>query len=239
MLQRDSSFADAYLGLGIFHCTLAKAPDIIRKGLEFLGTESQMEEGIEYLRRCASDGRYSATAANLYLIRFLSPYYGHLAQEKFARLDTLQKRHPGNAYYAFLASDEALCFHPGLFFSRQWREQLATALPLFSNASYSLRRYNQLVRYQYRLLEPLQDSLNDADSSIVLNDFSYYPLFLWSIQQSRVAAELPEELNLGALCGRLVRKSLDKTQDHFDEVDMPPLLRGHYQWHLNAAFARE
>ncbi len=239
VLEEDSSFADAFLGLGIFHCTIAKAPEVVRKGLKLFGTDLRLDEGLSHLRKCAQEGRYTSTAARLYLIRFLSPYFGHLAEEKYLYLDRLQDVYPTNPYYWFLECEERLCFHRKSFFTDRFRDRLAHNIPRFELNSYSLKRYNRLVRHQFHLLEPVPDSTYSIDTLVTLRDFQYYPLFLWTIQQGIVKQSLPAEIKAEGLYSRIFRRAENRVFHMLQHSEMRPMFKGHYQWHLEAALGRE
>lgn len=111
----NPGITDAYLGLGIFYCALAKAPPVVREALHITGPITSLDKGLDCLRTCASRGHYTTGIAKLYLLEFLNPYLGNLAQEKETLFKSLQHEFPHNPMYVFLELDERLCFNPGLF----------------------------------------------------------------------------------------------------------------------------
>ena len=75
-LAADSIIDDAYLGMGLFNCILAKAPFFVRSALTIIGKNVSFARGLTYLRICARRGCYAGDIAKLYLLEFLSPYLG-------------------------------------------------------------------------------------------------------------------------------------------------------------------
>jgi hypothetical protein len=82
LLQADSTMYDAYMGLGLFYCSIAGAPSVIRAALALTGRDVTLEKGLSYLRISAQKGHYVNVPSLVYLTQFLSPYLGHHAQEK-------------------------------------------------------------------------------------------------------------------------------------------------------------
>ncbi len=73
--------------------------------------------GLTYLRLCATHGRYAGDIAKLYLLKFLSPYWGSEAMEKQDIFNSLERNYPQNPYFVFLDLDENLCFHKQAVFN--------------------------------------------------------------------------------------------------------------------------
>ncbi|MBN1306382.1 MAG: hypothetical protein JXA18_00595 [Chitinispirillaceae bacterium] len=193
LLEILPGFNDAFLGLGIFYCALARAPGIVRASLNLVGRQVSFEGGLDFLRRCAYRGRYTAEIASLYLVRFLSPYWGHLTEEKDRILNGLRKQYPGNPYYVFLATDEDICFHPERL-DRAYARRLETFIRSWKARNYSLQRYDNLARHQLRFIAGDTGSVSPAtenmspclpDTSFDLREFSFYPQFLDALRERR------------------------------------------------------
>jgi hypothetical protein len=190
-LARDSSIFDAYLGLGLFDCVLAAAPPIVRDAAALGGFAVTREKGLAYLRRSAGNGGYTADVSRLYLIEFLSPYFGDEAQEKDNLLQTFERKYPHNPYYVFLRLDEDLCFHHDTLKSFSFAQRLAEQMEAFVPSTYSARRYAQLVAWQRLLIEPFPTPGSLPDSTFNLAGFSYYPVFLRALREKLLFEEEP------------------------------------------------
>jgi hypothetical protein len=240
-LARDSTIKDAYLGLGLFSCMLAKAPLIVRGALTMIGKEVTLDKGLGYLRAGASEGCYTNDIARLYLVQFLSPYLGHEAQEKKRILRSLQQNYPGNPYYVFLEIEENLCFHPGALTSFSFRNRTKRQIAGFSRGGYSLRRYANLVKWQYLLVDPIPLEGTAPDTTFNLRGFSYYPVFLQAIGE-RLAyqrdggagrADQARRLRYIKARGTAAARMLDATPD------MPSTRKSQFLWHIRDALSVE
>lgn len=175
-----SPCSDVYLGLGIFYCLLARSPAIVRAALFVGGRSISFEKGLDYLRVCAADGRYTAEVAKFYLIQFLSPYMGHLTAEKRQIFYSLQKTYPKNPYYVFLENDENICFHPKVL-SVTYGQSVEKKVLTWHPDNYSLLRYSNLVASQLHYIEHVTGFAGvkiATDTTFSLNEFTFYPLFL-------------------------------------------------------------
>ena len=176
----NPAIKDAFLGLGIFYCALANAPPIVRGAINVTGRAVSFDTGLEYLRQSAYDGRYTTEIAKQYLIQFLSPYWGHLAGEKRAIFESLQKAYPRNPYYMFLEADEYICFHPenlNEVFAQKLRKKLANV----RSSEYCSKRYALLLNWQGHYLDSAL--FEKPDSTLDLREFTYYPLFLEALRE--------------------------------------------------------
>ena len=55
----------------------------------------------------------------------------------------------------------------------------------FETQDFSSRRYANLVRYQYTLLDPRPEARLAPDSAFSFRDYGYYPVFLEGIRFKR------------------------------------------------------
>jgi hypothetical protein len=237
MLERaadvDSTLYDAYLGPGIFNAALAKSPGLVKGMLSLIGHGVSLKKGISSLRQSAYHGQYTTELAMQYLIQFLSPYYGHLETEKRYIFETLQSRYPDNPRYLFLESDENLCFHPERFYSFTNRRALAQRIRSFTPDTYSGRRYVELLKWQYRLLDPFPEDGLSPDTSFALREYSFYPAFLRASREKRLL-ELDGGLTQQDRNDRLeyIRELRKRALELLDKSVMHTNLKGFYQWHV-------
>ena len=237
----DTTLRDAYLGLGLFNCALAKAPLVVRGALAMIGKDVSLARGLDYLRRSATGGCYTNDIARLYLVQFLSPYLGHEAVEKRRIFGVLQRAYPRNPYYLFIESEEYLCFDPGEFYSFSFKTRVARRMQRLKNDDYSLRRYAQLVKWQYLLMDPFPSKGLMPDTTFNLRGFSYYPEFLRAVRE-RVRFEPGLKESRGDRMRRiryfrmLALKAI-KTLDA--SPAMPAGRKSYYLWHIRDALDLE
>jgi hypothetical protein len=236
VVRRDSSIADAFLGLGIFHCSVAKAPTIVQTALKTLGRECSLDTGLAYIRISAARGLYTPTVARRYLIQFLSPYFGHLTEEKFAVFDTLIALYPTNPYYTFLKYEEALCFHPSRFYTVEAYAELKKSIEIAGADNFSLKRYRDLLKWQYWILNPFAGANETPGISPSFREFIYYPTFIVAVSQKhrRQSTRLvhgihtvPSETDIKRL-GEEIIKRIDNSEMNLTRKNL-------YQWHVRDA----
>jgi hypothetical protein len=237
---RDTALLDAYLGLGLFNCVLAKAPLLVRGALALTGNEASLANGLEYLRASAYRGCYTNDIAKLYLAEFLSPYLGDESGEKQKILRSLQKRHPQNPYFVFLELEENLCFHPQQLLSFSFKGRVLKQTRFFKTDNYSTRRYAYLVKWQYLLIDPFPVEEQAPDKNFDLRGFTYYPVFLQALREKIVresSAADPAEtkpdrdrrLRYIKTMGAKAARILDATE-HLSSSQ-----KNYYLWHIRDA----
>jgi len=230
----DSTLADAYMGEGIFQCSVARAPMMVRATLKMLGRETNLGSGLEALRRSAYDGQYTSVASQLFLIQFFSPYDGELRQEKQQIFRTLMKNFPQSPYYLFLRDEEALCFYPDSFYQAHTRHLLEHKIHAAEPRDYAGFRYLNLVKYQYTLLNPSPAPFYAPDTALDLREYAYYPVFIQALRMRRelmndTAAILPPS-QVRAL--QILR---DSTLTLLHNSNMTPANLKLYEWHIRDA----
>jgi hypothetical protein len=235
-IAADSSLKDAYMGIGIFHCTAAgNAPRVVRSMLSAVGRKVDYEDGLEYLRRSAYEGQYTSTASQLYLIQFLSPYDLELRREKIEILRTLQEVYPLSPYYPFLRWQESLAFYPDSFFNApRLKKSLERRMRAVETRDYAAERYLNLLKYQYTLLDPKPAPQYAPDTSFDLGGYAFYPGFIEAVRlrrELRAPAAGPErEKKLADL-----RERRKKLLAEVKRADLNPSNRKLYQWHVQDA----
>lgn len=231
----DPRLKDSYLGTGIFNCTAANAPLVVRATLKIIGKSVSMKAGLDALRMSAYQGQYTPVSSQLFLIQFLSPYDVELAREKRQIFRTLETAYPRNAYYAFLENDENICFHPESFTANA-RPALATRIAAFAAPDFASLRYGNLVRWQYTLLDPNPEKRYAPDSSFGLRDYAFYPVFIEAVRGKRAMednlepGEKPSKTSLASL-----KDMRDSCLAMIEDSPMSPARKRYYAWHVTDA----
>jgi hypothetical protein len=235
-VARNPGMSDAYLGLGIFYCALAKASAVVRGALNLIGRPVSLEKGLFYLRQSAYCGRYTAAMAKLYLIQFLSPFEGGQATEKKRVFSSLESAFAANPYFLFLRLEENLCFHPEKAFDPSIRRQLRKKMLSFGDDEYSIARYANLVKWQYKLIDPFARADLEPDTAFDLGQFTYYPAFLSALREKYavpqtgiVAADIRKRRDA------LIKKIEARVLKTLAASSMNQSWRGFYAWHVRDA----
>lgn len=231
-----SPCSDVYLGLGIFYCLLARSPAIVRAVLTMGGRSISFEKGLDYLRVCAADGRYTSEVAKLYLIQFLSPYMGHLTVEKRQLFSSLQTMYPKNPYYVFLENDENICFHPEVL-SVAYGQGVEKKAFSWHPDNYSLHRYRTLVAYQLQYFENVAGLTGGGivpDTAFLLNEFTFYPKFIAILTGKYTAAPDTKTVSAG-LSTINVKKQASVVIRLLGLSAMSSSRMNYYLWHIKNA----
>jgi hypothetical protein len=229
---------DAHVGLGIFYCALSKAPGVVRATVNMVSKPGTLDQGLDYLRISARHGRYTAAFAKLYLIQFLSPYYGHLAQEKNRLFRSLERAYPSNPYFLFLELDESLCFHPDEALTPSIRRRVKERIQSFKARDSATLRYLSLVKWQYLVIDPL--AANDIKpDNINLGEFSYYPVFLSALREKYLLGD-KQIKSKGLLKEKMhfIRNTGDHAMEILQASSMSGSWKGFYTWHVRDALRR-
>ncbi len=232
----NARLKDAYMGTGIFNCTAANAPLFVRATLKIIGRSVTMKTGLEALRVSAYQGQYTSVSSQLFLIQFLSPYDQELMREKREIFHSLETSFPRNPYYTFLRTDEALCFQPDSFYAKSTRSALASRITAFSAADFPSRRYANLVRWQYTLLDPSPERRYAPDTSFRFRDYEFYPAFIDALRFKRAMEDSlePEEKPAKAALATL-EEMRDSCLAVIGDSPMNPTRKRLYQWHVTDA----
>ncbi|MDB5051514.1 MAG: Tetratricopeptide domain protein [Fibrobacteres bacterium] len=233
---RDSRIKDSYMGTGIFNCTAANAPLFVRATLKIIGRSVTMKAGLEALRVSAYKGQYTSVSSQLFLIQFLTPYDQELVREKREIFRSLESSFPRNPYYTFLKTDEALCFYPDSFYSHSSRTALASRITAFASQDFTSRRYGNLVRFQYTLLDPSPDKRYAPDTSFQFRDYEFYPAFIEALRFKRATEDTLGTDEKPPKAAILALKALrDSTIELISNSPMNPTRKRYYQWHVTDA----
>lgn len=71
----DSTFYDAYMGLGLFNFMIAQTPPALKWAMRLTGVKGDKVKGIEYLKLAAKNGKFSRIEAQFFLSQILSEFY--------------------------------------------------------------------------------------------------------------------------------------------------------------------
>ncbi len=231
--KKDSRIRDSYLGTGIFNCTAANAPLVVRATLKIFGRSVSMKPGLTALRMSAYKGQYTNVASQLFLIQFLSPYGDELVREKRQIFHSLETAFPQNAYYTFLKTDEELSFYPDSFYTKSNGKRLANRIMTFRTGDFSSRRYSHLVRYQYSLINSKAEKRLAPDSSFDLRDYAYYPVLIEGLRfKHQTEDTLGEGESPPTFAIKTLKAYLDSCKTIIDDSPMNPTRRRYYQWHV-------
>ena len=74
-IQLDSTYYDAYLGLGLYNFGVGQIPSAFRWALSLAGIHGDKETGLKYIKKAAKFGDLSKTEAEYYLSQILTDYY--------------------------------------------------------------------------------------------------------------------------------------------------------------------
>ncbi|MEO6095145.1 MAG: hypothetical protein ABIW76_05530 [Fibrobacteria bacterium] len=233
---QDARIKDNYMGTGIFNCTAANAPLFVRATLKIIGRSVTMKAGLEALRVSAYKGQYTSVSSQLFLIQFLTPYEQELSREKREIFNSLETTFPQNPYYTFLKVDEALCFYPDSFFTHASRTALASRISAFGYSDFSSRRYGNLVRYQYTLLDPSPEKRLAPDTSFQFRDYQFYPTFIEAMRFKRAIEDtLGTDEKPPKAAVAVLREMLDACIESISNSPMNPTRRRYYIWHVKDA----
>jgi hypothetical protein len=100
ILQKDSTYYDSYLGLGIYTYSAGKIPAFLRWIFHIGGITADVQIGLEYLNKSASLGRYTNYEAMDKLANF------YIAEKEYSQanslINTLRARFPHSSWFVFL-----------------------------------------------------------------------------------------------------------------------------------------
>lgn len=233
---QDARIKDSYMGTGIFNCTAANAPLFVRATLKIIGRSVTMKAGLEALRVSAYKGQYTSVSSQLFLIQFLSPYEQELIREKREIFRSLETSFARNPYYTFLKTDEAICFYPDSFFTHASRTALAARIVSFSSQDFPSRRYGNLVRFQYTLLDPSPEKRLAPDTAFHFREYAFYPAFIEGLRYKRSTEdtlgtdEKPPKAATAAL-----KEMRESAIESISNSAMNPTRKRYYQWHVTDA----
>jgi len=158
----DSTYYDAYMGLGLFNFMIAQTPPTLKWAMRMTGIEGEKDKGIEYLKLAADKGIFSKVEAQFYLSQILAEFYGEYKKAE-ELLNSLNKKYRKNLLFKYsLAS----------FYLKLSRLEKSENL-LNSIISSKDTNFNQLIRYSNLSVGDIYFYRNNFDKAS-----SYYHIFL-------------------------------------------------------------
>ncbi len=100
VIEIDSSYYDAYLGLGLYNFAIGQIPSAFKWALSLAGIDGDKAEGIKYIRKCARYGNFSKIDAQYYLSQILAEVlFNYDSAENY--LKNLIQRYPDNLIFNY------------------------------------------------------------------------------------------------------------------------------------------
>jgi len=161
-ILNDSTYYDAYMGLGLFNFMIAQTPPALKWAMRMTGIEGEKDKGIEYLKLAADKGRFSKVEALFYLSQIFAEFYGEYEKAE-ELLSTLYKKYQKNLLFKYsLAS----------FYLKISRLEKSEIL-LNGIISSKDTNFRQLIRYSKLSIGDIYSYRNNFDKAR-----NYYQIFL-------------------------------------------------------------
>ena len=100
VLEIDSNYYDAYLGIGLIKFALSQVPSGFKWALSLIGFDGDSEKGLSYLKICAEKGNYSRVEAEYYLSQLYAEFYFDFDKSK-KHLTKLNQQFSGNLLFNY------------------------------------------------------------------------------------------------------------------------------------------
>jgi tetratricopeptide (TPR) repeat protein len=99
--RANPQFADPYLGLGLYHFSVASIPKPLQWLMSILGVDGDRDLGLREVERAAQKGTYNSVEAKFFLIQFLPWYKGDFETSE-AMADELIRTYPSNTVFLYV-----------------------------------------------------------------------------------------------------------------------------------------
>ena len=99
-LELDSTYYDAYLGLGLYNFAVGQIPNAFRWALNLAGIHGNKKIGLEYIKKAANEGSISKVEAEYYLSQILSEFSDDYSESAYY-LKSLVSRYPNNLLFNY------------------------------------------------------------------------------------------------------------------------------------------
>ncbi|HED37112.1 MAG TPA: hypothetical protein ENI76_02540, partial [Ignavibacteria bacterium] len=161
-LLKDSTFYDAYLGLGIYNFAIGQISPAYRWALSLIGIKGNKALGIKYIKLAAKKGKLSKIEAEYYLSGILSNYFNdYTGAAKYLR--NLVNIYPSNLLFNYSYSTLKIKQH-----------QLNIAKKILKGILKNKNlKFTQIISYSNFLMGDIYFKENEFDSAKV-----YYKNFL-------------------------------------------------------------
>ena len=100
VIELDSTFYDAYLGLGLYNFAIGQIPSAFKWALSLAGIDGEKSVGIKYIRKCAKNGYLSKIDAQYYLSQILAEVLFDYNAAAIYLKDLIQK-YPDNLIFNY------------------------------------------------------------------------------------------------------------------------------------------
>ena len=158
----DSTYYDAFMGLGLFNFMIAQTPPALKWAMRMTGIEGEKDKGIEFLKIAADKGKFSQVEALYYLSQILAEFYAEYDKAE-ELLTSLNSKYRKNLLFKYsLAS-----FY--LKLSRLEKSEIILNRIISSTDT----NFSQLARYSNLLIGNIYFYRNNFDRAS-----SYYQIFL-------------------------------------------------------------
>jgi tetratricopeptide (TPR) repeat protein len=162
VLEIDSSYYDAYLGLGLYNFAVGQIPSAFKWALSLAGIDGDKALGIKFIRKCARNGYFSKTDAQYYLSQILSEIlYDYDSASNY--LKTLILKYPDNLLFSYSYASLEIKRH-----RLDQAQKMLEKIVVINNPNFV-----QLVSLSNFLLGDIYFKKNDFNSAI-----EYYLKFL-------------------------------------------------------------
>lgn len=99
-IETDSTFYDAYLGLGLYNFAVANIPSGFKWALNLAGISGEERKGLQFIKITAEHGRFAKTEAQYYLSQIASEaLLDYELAESY--LKNLTKKYPENLLFSY------------------------------------------------------------------------------------------------------------------------------------------
>ncbi len=99
-LKLDSTFYDAYLGLGLYNFAVGQIPGAFQWALSLAGIHGSKKLGLQFIKKAATKGNIARVEAEYYLSQILTDYlFDYNASERY--LKNLVVKYPGNLLFDY------------------------------------------------------------------------------------------------------------------------------------------
>ena len=162
VIEIDSTYYDAYLGLGLYNFAIGQIPSAFKWALSIEGIDGDKSLGIKYIRKCAKNGYFSKIDAQYYLSQILAEVlFDYNNAEKY--LKNLIQRYPNNLIFNYSYASLEIKMH-NLDQAQKILEKIVTV---------DSSKFIQLVSLSNFLLGDIYYKKNDFKPAI-----DYYLTFL-------------------------------------------------------------
>ncbi len=155
VLEIDSTYYDAYLGLGLYNFAVGQIPSAFKWALSLAGIDGDKSEGIKYISKCAKNGYFSKIDAQYYLSQILAEVLFNYDSASLY-LKSLIQRYPNNLIFNYS--------YASLEIKRHHLDQAQRVLEKIVTVDTS--KFIQLISLSNFLLGDILYKKNDFNSAI-------------------------------------------------------------------------